>query len=267
MFGLRWAPSALLSAALWAALPVLAGNEPGSHAASAPGRFRLCSMDVDYPPYARVDGTGHLQYLALQAARGLGVEVERRVAPRRRCVEELKAGLVDGMVGAWSAERAEYAMFPMAGAGPDEKRAMATPRYFLYRRKGTQLDWDGQRFTGLGEGRLGVESGFIFITERLQQLGTPYDDGSKSLEPNVVKLLAGRIDGVIAMETEADQLIAARYEGKLEKVGKPFEQTPLYLMLSRQFHAQYGRFAGRYWQALAEYRNTADYRHYQQAHP
>jgi polar amino acid transport system substrate-binding protein len=263
-------PVALLAALLaifLAALPARAGNEPGGSPSPAPGRFRLCSMDVDYPPYARVDGSGHLQYLAQQAARGLGVELERRVAPRRRCVEELKAGLVDGMVGAWSAERAEYAMFPMAGGGPDERRAVATPRYFLYRRKGTQLDWDGQRFTGQWEGRIGVESGFIFIMERLQQLGMPYDDGGKSLEPNMEKLLAGRLDGVIAMETEADQLIAARYEGKIEKAGKPFEQTPLYLMVSRQFHAQYGRFAGRYWQALAEYRSTADYRQYQQAHP
>ena len=93
------------------------------------------------------------------------------------------------------------------------------------------------------------------------------DDGSKSLEPNLGKLTAGRLDGVIAMELEAEPLIATRFEGRLERAGKPFEQTPLYLMLSRQFHTQYGRFADRYWQALADYRGTADYRQYQQAHP
>lgn len=256
----------MVLAVLVSAVPAWAGNEPPA-AATAPVRFRLCSMDVDYPPYARVDGTGHLQYLMQQAARGLGVELERRVAPRRRCVEELKSGLVDGMVGAYSAERAEYAVFPTAGSGLDEKKAMAVSRYFLYRRKGTALDWDGQRFSGLGDGRIGVESGFVFIIERLQQLGIPYDDGGKALEPNLGKLAAGRLDGVIAMELEADQLIATRFEGKLERAGKPFEQTPLYLMLSRQFHTQYGRFSDRYWQALAEYRMTADYRQYQQTHP
>lgn len=263
-----WCRIGIALAVLWSALPARAGNEPPATAlASAPARFRLCSMDVDYPPYARVDGTGHLQYLMQQAARGLGIELERRIAPRRRCVEELKTGLVDGMVGAYSPERAEYAVFPMAGAGPDERKALATPRYFLYRRKGTQVDWDGQRFSGMGDGRIGVESGFVFITERLQQLGVPYDDGSKALEPNVAKLMAGRLDGVIAMEIEADQLIASRYEGKIERAGKAFEQTPLYLMLSRQFHSQYGRFSDRYWQALYEYRSTADYRQYQQARP
>jgi polar amino acid transport system substrate-binding protein len=261
-----WCRIGMVLAALVCAMPAWAGNGPPA-AAAAPVRFRLCSMDVDYPPYARVDGSGHLQYLLQQAARGLGVELERRVAPRRRCVEELKSGLVDGMVGAYSAERAEYAVFPSAGGGLDEKKAMAVPRYFLYRRKGTPVDWDGQRLTGLGDGRIGVESGFVFIIERLQRLGVPYDDGGKALEPNLGKLAAGRLDGVIAMELEADQLIASRFDGKLERAGKPFEQTPLYLMLSRQFHAQYGRFADRYWQALAEYRNTADYRQYQQAHP
>lgn len=254
-------------AAIMAAAPGWAGNEASASGAPAPVRFRLCSMDVDYPPYARVDGTGHLQYLLLQAARGLGVELERRIAPRRRCVEELKAGLVDGMIGAYSAERDEYAAFPMAGNGPDQKKAMAEPRYYLYRRKGASLEWDGQRLSGMGEGRIGVESGFTFIIERLQQLGVAYDDGSKALEPNIAKLAAGRLDGVIGMELEADQLVAARYQGRIERAARPFEQTPLYLMLSRQFHAQYGRFADHYWQALADYRNTADYRQYQQARP
>lgn len=257
----------MVLAATLAAAPGWAGNEPSASGAPAPARFRLCSIDVDFPPYARVDGTGHLQYLLLQAARGMGVELERRIAPRRRCLEELKAGLVDGMIGAYSAGRDEYAAFPMAANGPDQKKAMAEPRYFLYRRKGTSLDWDGQRLTGKGDGRIGVESGFAFIIERLQQLGVAYDDGSKALEPNIAKLVAGRLDGVIAMELEADQLVAARFEGRIERSAKPFEQTPLYLMLSHQFHGQYRRFADRYWQALADYRNTADYRQYQQARP
>ncbi|CAN7520841.1 hypothetical protein LJR289_003577 [Pseudoduganella sp. LjRoot289] len=235
--------------------------------APAPSRFRLCSMDVDYEPYGNVEGTGQLQYLMQQASRNLGVEVERYVAPRRRCLEQLKAGLVDGMFGAYSAERAEYAVFPMAGAEPDEKKSVATPRYFAYRRKGSPLAWDGQRFSGLGEGRIGVESGFAFIIEQLQRQQVRYDDGAKTLELNLAKLLAGRLEGVIGMEAEAGKLIASRYPDKLERTARPFEQTPLYLMFSRQFHAQYPGFAIRYWQALQDYRGTADYRQYQLSHP
>lgn len=235
--------------------------------AAAPSRFRLCSMDVDYEPYGNVQGTGQLQYLMQQASRVLEVELERYIAPRRRCIEQIKAGLVDGMFGAYSPERAQYAVFPMAGAEPDEKKSVATPRYFVYRRKGALLTWDGQRFGGLGEGRIGVESGFSFIIEQLQRQQVPYDDGAKTLELNLAKLVAGRLDGVIGMEAEADKLIASRYADKLERSARPFEQTPLYLMFSRQFHVQYPGFATRYWQALQDYRGTADYRQYQQAHP
>lgn len=235
--------------------------------AQAPARFRLCSMDVDYEPYSNVAGTGQLQYLMGQASRNLGVELERNVAPRRRCIELLKAGLVDGMFGAYSPERAEYAAFPMQGAEPDEKKSVATPRYFAYRRKGAPLTWDGQRFGGLGEGSIGVESGFAFIIERLQSLQVRYDDGAKALEPNMGKLAAGRLEGVIGMEIEADKLIALRYAGKLERIARPFEETPLYLMFSRQFHARHPAFATRYWQALQDYRASADYRQYQQAYP
>lgn len=238
-----------------------------AQSAQTPARFRLCSMDVDFEPYANVVGTGQLQYLMGQATRNLGIELERLVAPRRRCIEQLKAGLVDGMFGAYSRERAEYAVFPMLGAEPDERKALATPRYFVYRRKGGALSWDGQRFDGLGEGRIGIESGFGVIIDLLKRLQVRYDDGAKSLEPNLGKLVAGRLEGVIAMELEADRLIALRYADKLERLARPFEETPLYLMFSPQFYAQYPAFATRYWQALQEYRASADYRQYQQAHP
>jgi polar amino acid transport system substrate-binding protein len=237
------------------------------HGQEAPARMRFCSIDVDYPPYAMVDGSGHLQYLLAQAAGSLGVQLERRIAPRRRCVEELKTGMVDVMMGAYSPERAEYAVFPMAGGQADESKSLATPRYYVYRRKGTPLRWDGQRMTGQGDGKIGVESGFTFIIERLQQLQLAYDDGSKSLELNFAKLAAGRLEGVIAMEAEAEKLIARRYAGQLERSAKPFEQTPLYLMLSRSFQARHPDFPARLWQALQDQRSSADYRHYQRSHP
>ena len=252
---------------LLAAVATLALSAIPARGEEAPTRLRFCAMDVDYPPYAMVDGSGHLQYLLAQAARSLGVEIERRVAPRRRCAEELKSGLVDGMMGAYSVERAEFAVFPMAGAQVDESMSLATPRYYAYRRKGTPLYWDGRRMAGLGGGTIGVESGFSFIIERLQQLHLPYDDGSKALELNFSKLAAGRLAGVIAMEAEAEALIARRYAGQLERSGKPFEQTPLYLMFSRPFHARYPAFSARLWQALQDHRASPAYRQYQQSHP
>lgn len=244
---------------------LLAGAAAFAHA--APPVFRVCSMDVDYAPFARADGTGHLQYLFAQAAKTIGMPVERHVAPRRRCIEELKAGTADGMIAAFAPERAQYAAFPMAGSEADEARALGVVRYFAYRRSGSPLEWDGKRFVELGSGVIGVESGFILLIDRLRQMDVRFDDGSKSLEQNFGKLALARFDGVIAMDLEADRLIAAKFAGKLERAGKPFEQSALFMMVSRQFQAQHPKLTDSLWQAIADYRSTSDYRSYQQKNP
>lgn len=238
-----------------------------AQAADKPARMRMCSMDVDYPPFGKVDGTGHLQYMVRQAAKGMNLELERYIAPRRRCLEEIKSGVSDAMASAYSPQRAETAMFPMVGGAIDASKALGIMTYYVYRRTGTAIDWDGRRFTDLGGGRLGVQSGFIFLTDRFTQLGVPYDDGAKGLEPTLAKLAAGRVEGVVGMMEEADHLIVKRFPGQIERTGKVFEQTPIYLMVSRQYYAQNPKVVERYWQALREYRLTDDYRRYQMTHP
>ena len=258
LYGLKWI-------ALAAGLALGAGA-----AAQADGeqpRMRICSMDVDYPPFARVDGSGTLQYLVYQAARNMKLKVQRHVAPRRRCLEELKSGLSDAMVSAYSPQRTDIAVFPMADGEIDASMALGVMTYHVYRMKGAQADWDGSRFSGLADKKIGVQSGFIYVIERLQQLGMSYDDGAKALEPNLAKLAAGRLDAVVGMMEEADRLIARSYPGQIERTGKVFEQTPVYLMVSRQFHARHPQLAERYWEAIRQYRGSVGYRRYQLAHP
>lgn len=238
-----------------------------AHAADVPSQFRFCSMDVSFAPYAKVDGSGHIQYLIVQAAKSLNLNFERHVAPRRRCLEEIKNGQADGMIAAYSPDRAEYGAFPMAAGEPDESKALVVVRYLLYRRGGTKVDWDGQRFVGLGDGMIGVESGFIYLTEKLKQLGIPYDEGAKSLEQNLIKLTKNRVDGVIAMDIEGNTLMTDRFAGQIERVAKPFDQTALFLMVSKPFYARNPKFMESYWQAIKAYRGTADYRQYQQRNP
>jgi polar amino acid transport system substrate-binding protein len=258
LVGWKWCPAVALAMMLGTAF---------AQAEVSPARLRICAMDVDFAPFGKVDGTGHLQYLVQQAAKGMKLELDRHVAPRRRCLEEIKTGLSDAMASAYSPQRAETAVFPMAGGAIDASKAMGVMTYYVYRRTGTALDWDGLRFKDLGTGRLGVQSGFIFLTERFQQLGVQYDDGAKALEHNLAKLVAGRVEGVVGMMEEAEQLIASRYPGQMERAGRVFEQTPVYLMVSRQFYAQHPRLVERYWQALRNYRTTDDYRRYQLNNP
>ncbi len=239
----------------------------GAAPSAQPVRMRVCVMDVDYAPFGKLDGTGTLQYLSRQAARQVNLQLDRYVAPRRRCLEEIKTGVSDAMVSAYSPQRAETAVFPMAGAAIDASKALGVMTYSVYRRVDSRLGWDGRRFKDLGDRRIGVQAGFIFITDRLTQLGVPYDDGAKALDPTLAKLVAGRVEGVVGMMEEADQLIATRYPGQIERTSKVFEQTPVYMMVSRQFYSRHPQLIERYWQAMRSYRSTYDYRRYQISQP
>ncbi|MES2317424.1 MAG: transporter substrate-binding domain-containing protein [Pseudomonadota bacterium] len=249
-----------------AALAMLLMIAP-AQAKDAPARLRICAMDVDYPPFGKVDGTGHLQYLVQQTAKGMNLELERHIAPRRRCLEEIKTGISDAMASAYSPLRAEIAAFPLAGSGVDASKAMGVMTYYAYRRTGSALEWDGRRFRELGDKKLGVQAGFVYVTDRFTQLGVPYDDGVKALEPTLAKLAAGRVEGVVGMMEETDGLIAKHYPGQMERAGKVFDQTPIYLMVSRQYYSQNPKLVERLWHAMRSYRASEAYRRYQLANP
>lgn len=126
-----------------AAVTMLLGIS-GAYAADAPARMRICAMDVDYPPFGKVEGTGHPQYPTHQAAKSRGLELERRVAPRHRCLDEIKTGVSDAMATAWSPQRSESGAFPMAGNTIDASMATGVMTYRIYRRTGSTLNWDGK---------------------------------------------------------------------------------------------------------------------------
>ena len=172
-----------------------------------------------------------------------------------------------GMVSAWSPLRGETAVLPMTGGVIDASQALGVMTYHLYRRKGSPLDWDGVRFNQLHDGRLGVQAGFIYITDRFTQLRVPYDDSAKALEHNLAKLAARRVEGVVAMKEEADHMAGQRYPGQFERTSKVFEQTPVYMMVSRQFDQQHPQLVERYWKEMRRYRGSYDYRRYQMSHP
>lgn len=81
------------------------------------------------------------------------------------------------------------------------------------------------------------------------------------------KLRADRVDVVIGMDLEADRLVASRHAGRIERAGAAFDLSPMYLMVSKQFHAAHPQEAQRLWQAVQEVRNSPEYKRYQQEHP
>lgn len=232
----------------------------------SPVKFRICTIDVPFAPYTKADGSGHTQFLIRKAGKLANIKFETHVAPRKRCLAEIKSGVTDGIVAAYTPQRAEYMVYPMILGLLDESKSITTVRFSLYHRPGATWHWDGKNITGLGNSIIGVESGYYFI-DRLIQLKVNYDDGAKSVERNLMKLSTGRVDGTIAMELQADKVVAEQFAGQIERFPEPFEHTVLYLGVSKPFDAANPEVVDALWNAIREVRSSAEYRTYQQKNP
>jgi polar amino acid transport system substrate-binding protein len=228
---------------------------------------RVCAMDVPFLPYTHPDGSGQMQVLLALAAKNMNLHMERHIAPRRRCIQELKTGDTDLMIGAYNVERTDIADFPMLANGIDESKALAIVRFTAYRRVGTFVDWNGRNFVNLADGLVGVESGFTYVIDKFKTMGVSYDEGGKTIEQNLEKLVRGRIYVLVAMTQEANKAIAEKFSGQVEALNLPFDQQPMYAMVSKSFRARYPQLTEAYWQEIKTVRAGADYRRYLQQYP
>jgi len=231
-----------------------------AHAVDRPEAVKFCYEDENVYPWVLKDRPGLNILLMNSVEKIIGVKLELVQRPWKRCQAELKNGEVDGIFSAsYKKERLELGVYPMAGDKLDESKAVMTDSYSLYRLKGSRAQWDGKNLTI--NGLVGAQSGYSVIGQ-LKELGAKVDDGTGSADNNLLKLLAGRVDAVALQTLEADNLIAANptFATKVEKVTPPLVVKPFYLMLSKQFNAKFGDFCKEIWAAVAQVRDSADFK-------
>ncbi len=219
--------------------------------------LKLCTADVAFPPLTAPDGSGALQVALRRLADELSIRVDNLIAPRRRCVQELRDGLVDAMFSAYSEERAGIMRFPMQGNQPDAARSMAEQILRVYRRKGEPVDWDSMRFHALGPGAVGVMRGFEY-GHALAVLGVPVDDGATSGEQLLRKLVAGRLAVAIMNPADADALAQRLFPGRIEAMLEPFHVYPVYLAIRQGFYTGHAAAVERLWLAIGRARIRGD---------
>jgi len=244
---------------LWMALIGLLLAGP---AAAADVLMRLCTADQPFYPFTLPDGSGQHQFLLRLAARDLPLQLHNYMAPRPRCLQDLRNGKADAALGVYSPERLAYLAYPSRSDGsPDPARGLGEVRFVAYRRVGSPVGWDGRRFSQLGEGAVGVLFGFAY-GPKLAQLGLPIDDRAITHEQLLQKLERGRNPVVILQERQGEQLIAQRFAGKVEPLSPLFEEFTLYLMVSQGFLHSHGELMQRYWRAIEAARQAPEYRQY-----
>lgn len=220
----------------------------------------LCMEDIDVYPWVTKDGRGlNVVLLELLSAK-YGLQVKLAAVPWKRCLGEIEAGTIAGGFSAsYKDERAKYAVYPMANGKLDASRRMMNDGYTLYRATGSTIGWDGSKFLNL-TGPVGANAGYSIVDD-LKKWGATVDDGAKSSDNSMKKLIAGAVQGA-AFQTLEGEMVAAKpeYVGKVEKVSPPLVEKPLFLIFGKNYYSKNQKFVEDFWNMVAAVRESAEYK-------
>jgi hypothetical protein len=237
----------LLSLLLGLSLPLSAP------ALGAPLTLKMCIFDHPFPPMTFPDGSGQAQELLRRASRLQPVLIQNVVKPRFDCMEQLRTGQVDAMLAAFIEDRTSYSAFPMAGSQPDTSRAVGELNFSVSRRQGGTVEWDGQRFHGLGRQPVGTQPGLLHVA-LLRQLNVVIDDSGGSPDQVFAMLAQNRVAAVVTQQGEGEALIADKYRGQIEMLPRPFIVTPMYLIVNKAVYQKNQAQVEAYWDAIRQVR-------------
>jgi polar amino acid transport system substrate-binding protein len=238
---------------------------PASAQTAPAAPLQLCYERADILPWRTMDDTGLNFDLINMAARKAQLAVNFVALPWKRCLAELQAQKMDGVIGAsFSEDRKLIGAFP-GGDTPQADARLHVDGYRLIRRKGDAVSWDGKRFENLN-GPVGAQLGYSVVAQ-LKGLGVAVDDGSQTATELVQKLLSGRL--AAAAVGSSDALVLSRpgapYAERIEVVAAPLVEKPYFLMLSHDLVKQRPAVAQRLWQAIADSRQSPEYRQLERA--
>lgn len=231
-----------------------------SRAAEAP-LMQICTGDDDAYPWQMNDRPGLLMRLMQMVEQRVGGRFVITAKPWKRCLLELRSGDVHAAFkSSYSPERAaEGVVFPMLGDRPDAAKRMLMDSYSLFRLKGSPVEWDGKQLKA--DGVIGAQSGFSIVAQ-LRALGATVDDGTRVAPVSLQKLLAGRVVAVALQTQEGETRLAQNPEfaARIERVHPVLTEKPYFLVYSRQFFAQHEDHARAIWDAIAQVRESAEFR-------
>ncbi len=247
---------------------LLAGVLPAAAAVSADGSaLKLCYEDQDSYPWVLSDGSGlNLQLLGL-VEQALRLHFEFVPVPWNRCLAGLERGFYDGaFASSYKAERLAIGRYPLDADGRlDERKRLHTSIYALYRRKDSQVGWNGKAFRQL-DGRIGSLSGFS-IVDFIREHGAEVDETSRDPLALLQMLGHARVQAAALQSLRADFLLQAHPQlaATIEKVKLPLEEKAYYLMLSNAYVGANPAMAEVIWAEIGRQRESPEYQLLMQA--
>lgn len=230
--------------------------------AQEPPRMRICVSDVAVPPFlgGSPDNLGVTERLLLDSAQRLGFAVELLRWPARRCIEQLRQGLVQGGVGAPAPSNLSDFEFPGKTA-VDPAYRVARAALVLVKRRDGDLHWDGRQLQSrAGPPRIGVRNGFRLAQDQLRQLGAEAAAAPALAALQLRMLQLGRFDGVALIKEEAEDCLARPEFAGLVMIERPLAESDFYLAASRHLTPTQREQMQRWWDLLAQMRDLPAYR-------
>lgn len=237
-----------------------------SSALAAQPHWKLCHEDNEVYPWILKDREGLYAALARLTSRRTQSQIELVGMPWKRCLAEMQAGTIDGVLGAgFLAERCKQGVYPGGACQPDPTLHLYYDRFMLYRAKQARLHWDGKVLHDYRK-PIAVQPGFV-VAKLLKQSGIPTDESDKSPYQILRKVSAGMADGAVLQAPAADPLLqeVADFASTIERDAIPFQVYPTWLMISHQRYRTDAAQVKALWQAMAQARDSSEYQAAKQA--
>ncbi len=217
----------------------------------------LCFENKLVLPWRTVEQSGLNFELLKRVESKLQLRFEYELLPWKRCLAKLKDNQVDGaFTVSHSDERRQFGAFP-GNTEPDAKLRMHYARYFLVRRKGSDIEWDGSKFNNV-DGKIAFQLGYS-VGDMLRAQKVEVDESNDSAYNVGRKVLAGRVAAAAMMDSDVSALMRSPLAKGLEVVDVPLTEKPYYLILSNTLVKAQPELAERIWRGIAEVRDGKEY--------
>ncbi len=204
-------------------------------------------LEASNPPGVAID-------LINQVAQDLRLQVSFKRLPNKRVLNSLQSGVIDGaFIFSHNQERQAFARYPMRGKEVDGSRRIASLSYYLYRQKGSKVQWDGRQFVNLS-GIIGANAGYSVVAD-LRKIGVTMEE-AKSTEQNFHKLKLGRLAGVAAQSEMTDPFLAKHGITDVEKSTLPIISKDYFLIFSQSFAEKNPQLVEQIWNRIGETRDA-----------
>lgn len=238
--------------------------------ASAAVPLNFCFEDKELPPYyfgngAQVHKTKpgttieHLQQL-VAAVPELELKLQR--LPWKRCLAGLESGGIDAVVGSFSEERQDIAVFPKHNGQLDQQRAFNQHHTCLVSRADAKWQWHGTGFSGIDVLVVARPLGYAPLQSPLRQKFSMHYTVSGTMDLDL--LAKGRVNAITRLCQIGDLKVnPAQIEQRgLKVLYPPLYHSTGYLIFSKKFYQQHQALAELVWQQQISNKGLEIYQRY-----